>query len=318
MQPPSAFQVPSTAKPRQGCLAYSLAAVGLGGLVCLGGALFSSLGGSSSSGLGSRADGGTTVAAEPLVDRAAPRDTELVPIGAAGPASWVEVLASCLRRPPPPRVVRGTGLPGMKFHVCPDPIGPVAIAARDKGSWLWSPTASIATPPGQFAAAGGVRFIATGPANRSDGVEATQVWFRVTSGPLEGSFLDYQVFEDHRELTVFGPRSFATNPVGIWAVPREVLEAGIPPDIAARCGAERPSLSVFEGELIGSESYVAQTAHDPDSIDVENCTPPALGRQCWESTCDVRGRNAFGAMVLNRMTFVVVRGEVVDARNARR
>lgn len=72
------------------------------------------------------------------------------------------------------------------------------------------------------------------------------------------------------------------------------------------CGEDAPVMSPWDGELVGAETYVGQTAHDPDSIDVERCTVPVLTREdCWSTTCQVRGRNAFGALVLNRMRFNV-------------
>lgn len=82
-----------------------------------------------------------------------------------------------------------------------------------------------------------------------------------------------------------------------------------------RCGA-RPSLSPWDGELIGSESYMQRIANDPDSIDVEQCTSPSLAvstQHCWLSTCSVLGRNGFGAMIRNRMQFEVRGGQVVSA-----
>jgi hypothetical protein len=72
---------------------------------------------------------------------------------------------------------------------------------------------------------------------------------------------------------------------------------------ATLCGAS-PGLSVWDGALIGLESALKETANDPASIDVKNCTAPRLTTEhCWISTCDVRGKNVFGGMVLNRATF---------------
>ncbi|HEX2880023.1 MAG TPA: hypothetical protein VHO25_10875, partial [Polyangiaceae bacterium] len=69
------------------------------------------------------------------------------------------------------------------------------------------------------------------------------------------------------------------------------------------CGP-KPVWSGWDGEIVGLESAIARSAHDPDSIDVENCTDPVLMTQrCWRFTCEVRGNNAFGAKVLNVRTF---------------
>lgn len=72
---------------------------------------------------------------------------------------------------------------------------------------------------------------------------------------------------------------------------------------AAICG-EKPTISSWDGEVIGLERALKETAHDPDSIDVEKCTNPILTTgSCWLVTCNVRGKNAFGAMILQRRTF---------------
>lgn len=74
--------------------------------------------------------------------------------------------------------------------------------------------------------------------------------------------------------------------------------------LMATCG-DRPRRSQWDGEIIGIESAVKRTAHDPGSIDIENCTPAVLTDACWKTTCQVRGKNAFGASVLNVVTFYV-------------
>ena len=82
------------------------------------------------------------------------------------------------------------------------------------------------------------------------------------------------------------------------------------------CGDRAPVVGGWDGELVGAERYMRQTAHDPGSIDVEHCSTPQLTRRnCWVSTCQVRGRNAFGAMVLNSVTFSVGRAGILSAAN---
>lgn len=71
------------------------------------------------------------------------------------------------------------------------------------------------------------------------------------------------------------------------------------------CGAEAPQLSPWDGGSFEVERFVKETAHDPSSVEVSRCTQPRLTDKCWELTCDVRGRNAFGAMVLDHKTFYV-------------
>lgn len=86
----------------------------------------------------------------------------------------------------------------------------------------------------------------------------------------------------------------------------------------ALCGEAAPLVGGFDGELVGAERFVARAAHDPDSVDVENCTPPVLTTDaCWISVCDVRAKNAFGALVLNRYRFSVGRAGILGATPAR-
>ncbi len=69
------------------------------------------------------------------------------------------------------------------------------------------------------------------------------------------------------------------------------------------CG-ERPVLSPWDGEVIGLERHIKETANDPDSIDAEKCTNPVMTeKHCWVSTCNVRGKNGFGALILLRKTY---------------
>ena len=82
--------------------------------------------------------------------------------------------------------------------------------------------------------------------------------------------------------------------------------------LAALCGP-KPFCSAWDGECGNIESALKRVAHDPGSIDVENCTDPVLYRdRCWVTTCDVRGKNAFGALVLNRKRFSISRLEVEE------
>jgi hypothetical protein len=73
--------------------------------------------------------------------------------------------------------------------------------------------------------------------------------------------------------------------------------------LAERCG-DKPGWS-FHGGLVIVDLYMQQTAHDPDSIQSEQCTDPVLTDRCWRSSCLVRGRNVFGALVANQYTFYI-------------
>ena len=70
------------------------------------------------------------------------------------------------------------------------------------------------------------------------------------------------------------------------------------------CG-DAPRVSGWDGDLIAVTRFMKDNANDPGSIDVEGCTQPILTKKCWQSTCTVRGKNAFGATIANRPTFYI-------------
>lgn len=73
----------------------------------------------------------------------------------------------------------------------------------------------------------------------------------------------------------------------------------------ALCGLE-PTCGGWDGECVGIEGALKEVAHDPRSIDVENCSTPKLtADNCWVTTCSVRGKNAFGALVRSDKTFSI-------------
>ena len=55
------------------------------------------------------------------------------------------------------------------------------------------------------------------------------------------------------------------------------------------------------------EYYFRQFAHDPGSVDISRCTRPRWDDDaCWVTECDLRARNAFGALVLHRVRVSLV------------
>jgi hypothetical protein len=66
----------------------------------------------------------------------------------------------------------------------------------------------------------------------------------------------------------------------------------------AACG-DPPKRSPWDGEIYGLKSALKETAHDPHSIEVSDCSEPVLSeKSCWVFHCKVRGKNAFGALIL--------------------
>ncbi len=70
----------------------------------------------------------------------------------------------------------------------------------------------------------------------------------------------------------------------------------------------------WDGECIGAESAFKRIAHDPGSVDVENCSQPEFSnRNCWVSTCEVRAKNMLGAKIrsVHKFSFSTLGVEVL-------
>ena len=72
--------------------------------------------------------------------------------------------------------------------------------------------------------------------------------------------------------------------------------------LKALCGSA-PTVDAWDGGIVAVDSFMKKSAHDRKSIDSENCTTPVLTDNCWKSTCEVLGKNAFGALIRNTYTF---------------
>ena len=76
------------------------------------------------------------------------------------------------------------------------------------------------------------------------------------------------------------------------------------------CGGP-PKVFGYRNEIAGQYQDVGQIdavyflkklSGDPDSVQVRDCTAPMMvPDHCWVSSCNIRGQNAFGAVVLRRM-----------------
>jgi len=93
--------------------------------------------------------------------------------------------------------------------------------------------------------------------------------------------------------------------------------------LKAVCGSA-PTVDAWDGGIVAVDSFMKQSAHDRKSIDSENCTTPVLTDNCWKTTCTVRGKNAFGALIANTYTFYLAADpeysalhNVIDAREGR-
>jgi hypothetical protein len=89
------------------------------------------------------------------------------------------------------------------------------------------------------------------------------------------------------------------------ALKKEEQEKREAATLATVCGPQ-PACSSWDGECVGIASALKDVAGDPSAVTVSKCSAPVLTKdKCWVTTCDVRGKNAFGGMVRSRRRFSI-------------
>lgn len=76
-----------------------------------------------------------------------------------------------------------------------------------------------------------------------------------------------------------------------------------------------PRRSEWDGAYYEVQRLLKRTAHDPSSIEMLPCTLAVETAAGWLTTCEFRGRNALGALVLERAQFVIKNGDAVQIGN---
>lgn len=78
---------------------------------------------------------------------------------------------------------------------------------------------------------------------------------------------------------------------------------------------EKPTRSSWDGSYIEIKNYLKNNMHDPSSLDFVGCTEPFEGTNIgWLVACQYRGKNAFGALILNENWFIINSGKVIDVQ----
>lgn len=90
------------------------------------------------------------------------------------------------------------------------------------------------------------------------------------------------------------------------------VEAPVPVAPAEHPCGPRPD--VLFGQCIECEIHMAELAHDPGSVRSSTCTAPVLTDRCWLTSCIMRAKNQFGALVAQERLYYLGPGDrVVEA-----
>jgi len=77
-----------------------------------------------------------------------------------------------------------------------------------------------------------------------------------------------------------------------------------------------PVRSSWDGSYPVIERYLKKVAHDPDSIEIVKCTDVFYTKSGWLVGCYFRGRNAFGAKVMDAKWFTIRFNQVIKVEDA--
>lgn len=113
--------------------------------------------------------------------------------------------------------------------------------------------------------------------------------------------------------TMSGDKSFA-DMSSIVDAKRKALAAQVQPmraQASADASARGDMPSISDGAVEAVEHYLLRHANDPDSLRMAGCTLPDPSGAFWKTTCSYRGKNGYGAVVLNQGTFYVQHDTVV-------
>ena len=69
--------------------------------------------------------------------------------------------------------------------------------------------------------------------------------------------------------------------------------------------------SAWDGSIACIESYLKTVMNDPDSYQHVSTTIPVAEGEYWVATSTFRGKNAFGALVVNTKELYIQQNEVV-------
>lgn len=73
----------------------------------------------------------------------------------------------------------------------------------------------------------------------------------------------------------------------------------------------QPKTDPATGVPLAVKKHMVATAHDPSSLSYHGCTRPRVYEGAWLVTCEIRGKNMFGALILQTREFAII-GESED------
>lgn len=74
----------------------------------------------------------------------------------------------------------------------------------------------------------------------------------------------------------------------------------------------RPVKNIGDESYLEVKLYLKQAMNDPSSLEMIGCSDVNRSGNGWEVTCKYRGKNAFGAKVINTTLFIIKQGHVIS------
>lgn len=96
---------------------------------------------------------------------------------------------------------------------------------------------------------------------------------------------------------------------------RKAQEKAVHDQRVAQFG-EPPTQSPWDGSYLDVTRYLKAVANDPDSIEIDSCTPVYYTTEGWLVGCNYRGKNVFGGMIRAANWFLFQHGQIVSVKDS--
>lgn len=123
-------------------------------------------------------------------------------------------------------------------------------------------------------------------------------------------------YEKRKEIYTFLSQAYPNNndyKKNIEICSKKIEEQNTIYENETKIFGERPSPNNWNGSYYEVASYLKTIMHDPSSLEFVGCTTVfRMTGKGWIVGCEYRGKNAFGAKVLNANWFTIVQGKVIN------
>lgn len=70
----------------------------------------------------------------------------------------------------------------------------------------------------------------------------------------------------------------------------------------------------YDGTPVAIYNYLKRRTNDPDSLEMQGCTSVIKTEYGYRTRCNYRGKNSFGALILETKNFLIIHNKVIEVK----